>query len=70
MNTTTITITDPKLIAQLVLAEGQIVFRGPGGEYVKAATAWQAALAKFGDENHRQQRNQAHHGQSSPRLRA
>ncbi len=25
-------------------------------QYVKAATAWQAALAKFGDENHRQQR--------------
>lgn len=25
-------------------------------QYVKASTAWKAALAKFGDENHRQQR--------------
>lgn len=39
MTTTTITITDPDLIAQLVAAEGQIVFRGPGGEHVKTAQA-------------------------------
>jgi hypothetical protein len=35
VNTTTITITDPELLAQLAAAEGQIVFRGPGGERVK-----------------------------------
>ena len=37
MNTTTITITDPELLAQLAAAEGQIVFRGPNGEHVKTA---------------------------------
>jgi hypothetical protein len=35
VNTTTITITDPNLLAQLAAAEGQIVFRGPTGEAVK-----------------------------------
>ena len=38
MSATTITITDPDLLAQLAAASGQIVFRGPAGEYVKAAT--------------------------------
>lgn len=38
MSTTTITITDPELLAQIAAAEGHIVFRGPAGEYVKAAT--------------------------------
>ncbi len=33
--TTTITITDPDLLAKLAAAEGQIVFRGPTGEHVK-----------------------------------
>ena len=37
VNTTTITITDPELLARLAAAEGQIVFRGPGGELVKMA---------------------------------
>jgi len=37
VNTTTITITDPELLAKLAAAEGQIVFRGPGGELVKMA---------------------------------
>ena len=37
MSTTTITITDPNLIAQLAAADGQIVFRGPAGEHVKTA---------------------------------
>jgi hypothetical protein len=37
VNTTTITITDPELLAKLAAAEGQIVFRGPGGEHVKTA---------------------------------
>ena len=35
MNTTTITITDPELLAKLAAAEGQIVFRSPGGDTVK-----------------------------------
>jgi len=34
VNTTTITITDPELLAKLAAAEGQIVFCGPGGEAV------------------------------------
>ena len=38
MTTTTITITDPDLLAQLAAASGHIVFRGPAGEYVKEAT--------------------------------
>lgn len=37
MNTTTITITDPELLAKLAAAEGQIVFRGPAGEHIKTA---------------------------------
>jgi hypothetical protein len=32
---TTITITDPNLLAQLAAAEGQIVFQGPSGDAVK-----------------------------------
>lgn len=44
MSTTTITITDPDLLAQLAAAEGQIVFRGPAGEYVKAATVAHGGL--------------------------
>ena len=39
MNTTTITITDPELLAQLAAANGQIIFRGPSGEHVKTAQA-------------------------------
>ena len=35
MNTTTIAINDPELLAKLAAAEGQIVFRGPGGDAVK-----------------------------------
>ncbi len=35
MNTTTITITDPEVLAQLAVADGRIVFRGPTGEPVK-----------------------------------
>jgi len=35
VNTTTITITDPELLAKLTAAEGHIVFRGPGGVTVK-----------------------------------
>jgi hypothetical protein len=35
VNTTTITITDPELIAKIAAANGQIVFRGPNGEAVK-----------------------------------
>jgi hypothetical protein len=35
VNTTTITITDPELLAKLVAAEGQIVFCGPSGDTVK-----------------------------------
>jgi hypothetical protein len=35
VNTTTITITDPELLAKLAAAEGQIIFRGPTGEAVK-----------------------------------
>ena len=38
MSTTTITITDPELLAQIAAANGHIVFCGPNGEYVKAAT--------------------------------
>ena len=38
MSTTTITITDPKLLAQIAAADGQIVFRGPAGEHVKTTT--------------------------------
>lgn len=38
MNTTTITITDPELLAKLVAAEGQIIFRGPSGEAVKTVS--------------------------------
>ena len=37
MTTTIITITDPDLLAKLAAAEGQIIFRGPGGEHVKTA---------------------------------
>lgn len=37
MSTTTITITDPELLATLAAADGQIVFRGPTGEHVKTA---------------------------------
>lgn len=37
MSTTTITITDPELLAKIVAAEGRIVFRGPSGEPVKSA---------------------------------
>jgi ribosomal protein S11 len=45
VNTTTITITDPELLAKLAAAEGRIVFRGPGGEHVKTAeTVAQGAL--------------------------
>jgi hypothetical protein len=35
VNTTTITITDPELLAKLAVAEGQIVFCGPTGDPVK-----------------------------------
>lgn len=35
VNTTTITITDPELLAKIASAEGQIVFRGPTGDTVK-----------------------------------
>ncbi len=35
MNTTTIVITDPDLLARLAAADGRIVFRGPTGEAVK-----------------------------------
>jgi hypothetical protein len=35
MNATTITITDPELLAKIAAAEGQIIFRGPTGEAVK-----------------------------------
>ncbi|MCI0703775.1 MAG: hypothetical protein L0241_22175 [Planctomycetia bacterium] len=38
MNTTTITITDPELLAKLAAANGQIIFRGPGGEPVKTVS--------------------------------
>jgi hypothetical protein len=38
VNTTTITITDPELLAKLAAAEGQIVFRGPTGETVKTVS--------------------------------
>lgn len=34
---TTIVITDPELLAKLVAAEGQMVFRGPSGDTVKTA---------------------------------
>lgn len=45
MSTTTITITDPDLLAQLSAAEGQIVFRGPTGVEVKTvATVSDGAL--------------------------
>ncbi len=45
VNTTTITITDPELLAQLAAADGQIVFRGPAGEAVKTvATIPRGAL--------------------------
>jgi hypothetical protein len=45
VNTTTITITDPALLAQLAAAEGQIVFRGPTGEAVKTvATVREGSL--------------------------
>ncbi len=44
MSTTTITITDPALLAQLAAADGHIVFRGPGGEYVKSATVANGGL--------------------------
>ena len=44
MSTTTITITDPELLAKIAAADGQIVFRGPGGEYVKAATVTPGGL--------------------------
>ena len=37
MTTTTITITDPDLLARLAAADGYIVFRGPSGELVKTA---------------------------------
>lgn len=35
MTVTTITITDPELLAKLAAADGQIIFRGPAGESVK-----------------------------------
>jgi hypothetical protein len=35
VNTTTITITDPELLAQLAAAEGHIIFRSSGGTTVK-----------------------------------
>lgn len=35
MSVTTITITDPQLLAQLAAADGPIVFRGPTGDTVK-----------------------------------
>lgn len=35
MNATTITITDPDLLAKLAAAQGQIIFRGPTGDTVK-----------------------------------
>lgn len=38
MNTTTITISDPELLAKLAAAEGQTVFRGPSGEAVKTVS--------------------------------
>ncbi len=38
MNTTTITITDPELLAKLAAAEGQIVFCSPSGEAVKTVS--------------------------------
>jgi hypothetical protein len=38
VNTTTITITDPALLAQLAAAEGQIIFRGPAGDTVKTVS--------------------------------
>jgi hypothetical protein len=45
VNTTTITITDPELLAKLAAAEGQIVFRGPGGERVTTvATVTEGSL--------------------------
>lgn len=37
MSVTTITITDPELLAKLAAADGPIVFRGPNGEYVRMA---------------------------------
>ncbi len=43
MNTTTITITDPELLAKLAAAEGRIVFRSPAGEAVKTV----ATLPRF-----------------------
>ena len=45
MNTTTITITDPNLLAQIAAADGHIVFRGPTGDTVKTvATVAPGAL--------------------------
>jgi len=35
MSVTTITITDPQLLAQLAAEDGPIVFRGPTGDTVK-----------------------------------
>jgi hypothetical protein len=35
MTVTTITITDPELLAKLAAADGQIIFHGPAGESVK-----------------------------------
>ncbi|MBA4065127.1 MAG: hypothetical protein C0501_15715, partial [Isosphaera sp.] len=35
MTVTTITITDPELLAKLAAADGQIIFQGPAGQLVK-----------------------------------
>ena len=48
MNTTTITITDPELLAQLAAAEGRIVFRGPTGEAVKTVATVPNAASPSG----------------------
>ena len=37
LNVTTITVTDPELLAKLAAAQGQIIFRGPTGLTVKTA---------------------------------
>jgi hypothetical protein len=50
VNTTIITITDPELLAKLTAAEGQIIFRGPGGEHVKTAATVPEVKSPFTDE--------------------
>ncbi|MBY0457322.1 MAG: hypothetical protein K2V38_08300 [Gemmataceae bacterium] len=72
MNTTTITITDPELLAKLAAAaEGQIVFRGPNGDTVKTVATGDLRRASAGDKitdlERRVRRSPEANGRQAPR---